>query len=136
MSNKLLISFDGPGSIHVYEPVDQQTQYAADQVVLPNDVISEALSSSFPGVDRSGAHTVAAIEKSAPQGGPIVRLFRRFLVNHVMEQTGRSEADVVDAVGRVESTSKRPLLDWLTNGGLSQLISLIVQILSLLGPVA
>lgn len=79
--------------------------------------------------------TVAEVDASAGQAatsdGPVVRMFRNFLVNHIVHQTGADASDVRQAVAQVEATSGHPLLDWLKNGGFATLVKLVLEILAI-----
>lgn len=139
----VLISFEGDaGSVQVFEPVAPQAPFSPEQAIVPTDTIAQAVNDWVPvlrhsSIDETTAETVAAVEQTAvPLGGPVARMIRRFIINHVKKETGRSESDVAQAVSQVEATSGRPILDWLTSGGLTQLIQIIVQILAILAPVA
>lgn len=65
----------------------------------------------------------------AERESPVASALRNLVINRVRRQTGKSLSEVSQVVSEVESTGGRPLLDWLTNGGLLELIKLIVALL-------
>lgn len=103
----------------------------------PSAMMSEKRSDQSSQAGPSDRQTVSLVEvpgdplfpvRDIQQGGAA----RRLLVNLLMRRSGKTRQQVSQAIDQAEGDSGRPFLDWLTHGGLQQLIQLVLSILAVL----
>jgi hypothetical protein len=110
--------------------------------VIPSGEAEFSLDDAFvPTGDKPADPTgeVAGPPQTRPANLETVALFdgsgplRRLIVATIKRQTGATSEQVENAITVAESDTGRPLLDWITNGGLLAFIQAIVAILKLSG---